>query len=191
LAQFRIDLDVCFGRKRRRRHRRKVFAWALHAPASTCSATLTISGPSGTFGDDSVTCDAAAPCSFTRVFEFVTPAGFNLASADVKSNYAGDNLIANLDFSSVTLNGVEFETIATGQQEFRNLLNQSLTTGATNVLRVSGSSGGNAAFSGTLSFASVAAVPEPGTWALMLLGFGAVGSSMRRQRKDAARPLTA
>lgn len=30
----------------------------------------------------------------------------------------------------------------------------------------------------------VAAVPEPGTWAMMLLGFGAVGSSMRRKRKS-------
>ena len=31
------------------------------------------------------------------------------------------------------------------------------------------------------SVTSVAAVPEPGTWALMLLGFGAVGVSMRRR----------
>lgn len=31
--------------------------------------------------------------------------------------------------------------------------------------------------------AAIAAVPEPGTWALMLLGFGAVGSQMRRQRR--------
>jgi hypothetical protein len=29
---------------------------------------------------------------------------------------------------------------------------------------------------------TVAAVPEPATWALMLIGFGAVGSSMRRRR---------
>ena len=27
-----------------------------------------------------------------------------------------------------------------------------------------------------------AAVPEPGTWAMMLLGFGAIGFSMRRRR---------
>jgi hypothetical protein len=164
-------------------------ALSLAAPANAAQ-TLTISGPSGTFSDDSVTCAAAAPCDFTRVFEFLTPAGFNLASVDINSNYTGNNLVANIDFSSVTLNGVEFDTIATGQQEFRNLLDQSLSAGATNVLRVSGSTGGDAAFSGTLSFAVAAAVPEPGTWALMLLGFGAVGGAMRRQRRDAA-PLIA
>lgn len=32
----------------------------------------------------------------------------------------------------------------------------------------------------------VAAVPEPATWAMMLLGFGAVGLGMRRQKKAAA-----
>jgi len=30
------------------------------------------------------------------------------------------------------------------------------------------------------------AVPEPGTWAMMLLGFGAIGMSVRRRRKVAA-----
>ena len=29
------------------------------------------------------------------------------------------------------------------------------------------------------------AVPEPGTWAMMLLGFGAVGFAMRRRRRPA------
>ena len=27
------------------------------------------------------------------------------------------------------------------------------------------------------------AVPEPGTWAMMLIGFGAVGFAMRRRRR--------
>lgn len=29
-----------------------------------------------------------------------------------------------------------------------------------------------------------AAVPEPGTWAMMLLGFGAIGGAMRRTRRS-------
>ena len=33
--------------------------------------------------------------------------------------------------------------------------------------------------------ASTAAVPEPATWALMLLGFGGIGMAMRRRRRPA------
>jgi hypothetical protein len=29
----------------------------------------------------------------------------------------------------------------------------------------------------------VGGIPEPGTWALMILGFGAVGAAMRRRRQ--------
>ena len=38
-------------------------------------------------------------------------------------------------------------------------------------------------FGGSLAFSAANAVPEPGTWAMMLLGFGAMGVSMRRRRK--------
>lgn len=34
-----------------------------------------------------------------------------------------------------------------------------------------------------LGSGAVAAVPEPGTWAMMLLGFGAIGFSIRRRRR--------
>jgi hypothetical protein len=29
----------------------------------------------------------------------------------------------------------------------------------------------------------VAAIPEPGTWAMLLLGFGAVGAAIRNRRR--------
>jgi hypothetical protein len=43
----------------------------------------------------------------------------------------------------------------------------------------------------TLGQASTAAVPEPSTWAMMLVGFGAVGFSMRRARRAKAIPKPA
>ena len=155
-------------------------AFALPA-AANAAQTITITGPSGTFGDDEVVCTggATAPCSFTRTFNFITPAGFTLASADISS--VATSALTNIDFSSVTLNGVNFNILSTGTQEFRNLLNQVIVAGANNTLFVSGTTGGNAAFSGNLSFAAQSAVPEPATWAFMLVGFGAVGYSMRKR----------
>lgn len=38
------------------------------------------------------------------------------------------------------------------------------------------------AFGPALDGVSVAAVPEPATWAMMIFGFGLVGAAMRRRR---------
>ena len=165
-------------------------ASAMFATGANAAQTLTITGPSGTFGDDQVVCTVAAntgPCSFTRSFEFVTPAGFNIASIDISSIFSTTNALTNIDFSSVTFNGTAFNIISTGEQEFRNLLNRNLVAGGNNVLAVAGTTGGNAAFSGNISFASVAAVPEPTTWMLMLMGMAGIGFSMRRKEKQTLR----
>jgi hypothetical protein len=61
------------------------------------------------------------------------------------------------------------------------LLGQFLKAG-TYTLHIKGTRGNFAAFSGDISFG---AVPEPSTWAMMLLGFGAVGFAMRRRRRPA------
>jgi hypothetical protein len=37
---------------------------------------------------------------------------------------------------------------------------------------------------GSLATVSIAAVPEPGTWALMIMGFGGAGAMLRSRRKD-------
>jgi len=54
-------------------------------------------------------------------------------------------------------------------------------------LSFSGTTSGGGGEAGTLSFFT--AVPEPGTWALMLLGFGGIGMAMRRRRRPALAQL--
>jgi hypothetical protein len=167
------------------------------APAASATQYLTITGPSGTYGDDTVTCaNGGFSCSFSRTFTFTTPAGYNLSSADISSVLTGTDQATNIDFTSVTLNGVNFNNLSTGIQEFRNLLNQSLTAGGQNTLLVSGTVGSansttpaNASFSGNLSFANqVAAIPEPATWGLMVVGFGMIGAAARgRKTKTSVR----
>ena len=165
-----------------------VIVASFMATGAQAAQFINITGPSGNYGDDEVVCAAGTKsCNFTRSFNFVTPAGFNVTSADISSIISAGNPLTDINFTSVMLNGVEFNTLAAGAQEFRNILNQTLVAGGNNVLSVAGTTGGNAAFAGNLSFRSVAAVPAPAAWMLMLLGMAGVGFSMRRKDKPALR----
>ena len=146
-------------------------ATAAFAPAAHAAPFLTISGASGVFGDDAVSGE------FTRTFTFGERRGFRLASLDISSIAA--NAATDVDFTSVTFNGVEFDTVSTGRQELRNLFDQQLRAGD-NTIVVRGVSGSQGAFSGTLS---LAAVPEPATWAMMIGGFGMIGAAARRRNR--------
>lgn len=48
---------------------------------------------------------------------------------------------------------------------------------------INGNNGSTGTLGGTITIAQ--AIPEPGTWAMMLVGFGAVGFALRRKRKPA------
>ena len=161
-----------------------VVAASLFASSANAAQSLIISGPSGTFGEDQVVCTggAIAPCAFTSTFNFTTPIGFNLSSIVVST--IASNAFTNIDFGLITFNGVNFSSGPTGTVEMRSLLNQSLVSGAGNSIVVSGLTGGNGAFSGSLSFSQVAAIPEPATWMMMLLGFAGIGFTMRRKDKS-------
>jgi hypothetical protein len=52
----------------------------------------------------------------------------------------------------------------------------------TYTFHIQGTRGTNSSYQGGVAFA---AVPEPATWAMMLMGFGAIGFAMRRRRRPA------
>jgi choice-of-anchor C domain-containing protein len=59
-------------------------------------------------------------------------------------------------------------------------------TAATNSTTLSFASATGTAFGPALDNVSVAGVPEPASWAMMLLGFGGMGAVLRRQRRPVA-----
>ncbi len=89
----------------------------------------------------------------------------------------------NIDFTSVTFNGTSFDIASSGNVEFRFLQGLAISPGI-QTLGISGISGGNGSYAGTFSVATLAAIPEPASWAMMLIGFSAVGSTLRRRRRQ-------
>lgn len=54
-------------------------------------------------------------------------------------------------------------------------------TGASSTLSFMSDSSGGCCYGPALDSVSIAAVPEPATWALFILGFGAIGGALRRR----------
>ena len=132
--------------------------------------------------------------------------GFEIGPGGVRAFVPenGSNAIVNAllyDFASTTnSNGLLTLEFRLANSLFTNAIaglnyNSNLTFGGSlvrlNLSQTLGYSvaGGQANFGtqrlGTFNVA--AAVPEPSTWALMLLGFGAIGTAMRRRRKASGR----
>ena len=126
--------------------------------------------------------DYATPVNtYTLTFNL---AGLNPASAQLSGNFEADN------YATVYLNGHQIAQDIQGTvfQNFQSLTAFSASgadfvsglntlsivvtdTGKPSAMLVSGLSG------------TAAAVPEPATWAMMLVGFGGLGAAMRSRRK--------
>src|SRR3954451_15630819 len=88
----------------------------------------------------------------------------------------GTNIVGQLDLNPDATN--------TDLSETFRLLSQQLGAG-TYTLTVEGTRGAIGSYGGNVAF-EAAALPEPGTWGLMLLGFGAIGWQLRRRRTSQA-----
>lgn len=140
---------------------------------------------------------------FTDIITF-TIGTDGLGSGDLTTSLVVGGLGTSLDLDiySVFFNGVEVNGIYTDANNnvcntpnVGTCLNQKfsasdivITGGVENTLTITGLGRGLGTYSGTLTFLP-SAVPEPGTWAMMLLGFGAVGFALRRRRTPALAQL--
>lgn len=155
---------------------------ALTMASAASAATYINMGPVGedggftlTFGNTGITTTA-----IDDQFDFTLPTG----TADFVVTSTMSTSSQNITWSSVAFNGIEFTPMVVGQNEFRLLNDVAVSAGTIQTLRLTGVGGGNASYSGVVTFApSMAAVPEPATWALMISGFAGAGAMLRRRQR--------
>lgn len=121
--------------------------------------------------------------NFTANFTFTSPIS-GLGSATTTSVIVSGNLGSDLNFASAFLNSSAGSVQNLGNGSFAFVFDAPVALGGntlsfSGVLNPNGDRIGDALATGSLTLAAV--VPEPATWALFILGFGAVGHTMRRR----------
>lgn len=161
--------------------------FAVATPASAALTQLTISGTvTGT--QTTIKCPPGSPMSC-----FVAYPGGNLSQAYAASFseailpldlQEGDNAFTYGSLSGIGLySGIINNTggVLTGRNLFYSYENPGVRTVTLNSSYIFASSQ-------SFSVAAVTAVPEPATWAMMLIGFLAVGSALRQAPRRALLP---
>ncbi len=127
---------------------------------------------------------------------FTTAGGVATFSADIAAYYTRSSGALGVGLMSVLVDGVvlasyDFGDVAGGPITLRNTLNFTTTLSAgqhtlsLQATRLFAPASGVASqYFDNVSF-DVAAVPEPATWALMIVGFGMMGASLRHRRRAA------
>jgi hypothetical protein len=163
---------------------------AAHAAVTITQTTIpntVFQTPSGSFNigfNDAF--GAAGP--FSEFLEFMTTVGGVLSvTATTTANAVGGS--NDTDFGNISFAGPGVNTLIpasadnTDQNEDRQLNNIALLAGGTYRLTINGTPGTESGgFGGELVFNAAPAVPEPATWAMMLIGFGFLGAAMRRKK---------
>ncbi|CAN5167510.1 hypothetical protein BH11PSE9_BH11PSE9_24790 [soil metagenome] len=162
--------------------------FAAVALVAAASSSFAATGPISFDGDGNTTFSNTPKAgSFTDTYTFTVPDALDLTTGSVTSKMNGAK---DVDFSSLTITGggnsysfvqTGFDGVSESEQWTLNGINLSVGTNYT--LTIAGVSTGKALYTGELS---VAAVPEPETYALMLAGLAGVGFvTRRRQAKQA------
>ena len=176
-------------------------AAVAYAPAASAADFFPPSAEFQVFGDPTTGLETVSG-SITRVglsgtgtdnFIFrIGPAtgnGIGLGSGSIITSFSITGP-TSLQFTSVTFNnGVSTFVVpitALGTGAAATLSNIPIFSGNFNTLSVNWTATGNASYGGNLTFVP-GGIPEPMTWAMMILGFAAVGFAMRRRNQEVTR----
>ena len=159
------------------------FGSATGAVVTVDSSTTVVSGPA-TVADTTTIGFTEASLSSPTFMETVvftnTLAGLYSITLTTSS--------PDVDFTSAFLAGLGgpynlVEIDDDGTNEFWRLANPVTLDASTYTLSINGNNSGAGSLGGSITIRQANAVPEPATWAMMLIGFGAVGFAMRRRQK--------
>ncbi|HEX8445326.1 MAG TPA: FxDxF family PEP-CTERM protein [Sphingomonas sp.] len=153
------------------------------APASAATISSQASFFDGTTGTFSATVAGAGAFSQAYTFDVGAIAGDALLTI-ISGKLQASNTITGL---TLTLNSVAYPITTTGPGMLGGYViggsaAQMVSPGLQSLVISGNTTANSTSFSGTIDF-SVAAVPEPASWALMIGGFGLVGGAMRRRAK--------
>jgi hypothetical protein len=154
------------------------------------------SGPiAATFGDTGIPAG-----SFTDIYSFTIPqTGTGSGSVTTTVDIGGFGGATDLDILSVMVNGLAATPVyrdlagnvcttpgsgTCGATETFAINNVPITANVLNNITITGTSRGLGSYGGNATFIPASSVPEPATWAMMLLGFGAAGMYLRTKRRQ-------
>jgi hypothetical protein len=155
----------------------------IAAPAAYAATTITLDPPAadGSIVGGYTESGISGPFAFEYTFDFPSA---GTAAAFLSS--IGVTASTNVNFTQVLFNNKALNIINGALDTAGMLSNGDLQTwlvsAGPQTLKVFGNSGGNGEFTIDVAFAPTA-VPEPATWAMMIIGFGAAGAMVRNRRK--------
>ncbi len=163
----------------------------------TGSHYLSWIGPNNPFG---LTASPAGGSYFLDLTGYVTGAPFSGVTQTI-ATHAGSSYLLTFDLGSSPTYGVQDGVTASAGSasgaftstndgtDYNLWQPESLSfkaTGSSTAVTILGNSGAEYIGLDNVSVVETAAIPEPATWAMMLVGFGALGAALRSRRKMAA-----